>query len=296
MIDGAYLKALEGTWHPECFRCAGCGVRIEDKRFAIREGMPYHQACYEKRFIPPCAICARPLSRRYTIDEWGNKLCPGHASKLPPCFACGKLVCAELTNGGLRYPDGRMICTPCFHAAVPSQAEGEALLRAVRASMEGNGFTFGGAPTPLRLTNPAELKKLSKRHTRGRPTLGMARSSTLTRGKKVVERCFEEILIMDGLPGELFQMVAAHELCHAWLFLNGYAGLPLRVEEGLCSLSEALWLSERNTPIAEIRMSRLANSDDPIYGEGYRAAREAMRRHGLKGLLRYVYRRKRFPR
>jgi len=295
-VSGAYLSALSRVWHPSCFRCAGCGAVIEDKRFAVADGEPYHKACYERAFVPPCSICAKPLSKKYLIDEWGNRYCSVHAKKLPSCFACGKLICAELTDGGLRYPDGRMICTPCFHAAVTSAKTGTRLLETVKATMAATGFDFGGTATPLRLTNPRELKQLSRRHTRGRPTLGMARSSKLTRGKRVVERRFEEILIMDGLPEELFSMVAAHELCHAWLFTKGFVDLPLMVEEGLCTLSEALWLSKQDGEMARIRLARLAKSDDPIYGKGYRAARKALERRSLTALLRHVHKTKRFPR
>ncbi|MCS7037966.1 MAG: hypothetical protein NZP34_00005, partial [Caldilineales bacterium] len=54
-ITGAYVTALGRAWHPECFRCAGCGRPIGENSFYTHEGRPYHAACYHERFSPRCA-------------------------------------------------------------------------------------------------------------------------------------------------------------------------------------------------------------------------------------------------
>jgi len=157
------------------------------------------------------------------------------------------------------------------------------------------GFSFDGKATPFRLCGTKELEKRSKRPRKGRPTLGLAVSSIQKRGKREVGHRFEEILILDGLPRELFQTVAAHELCHAWLFFKGFRELPVHVEEGLCTLAEAIWLRRQDTEMARLRLTRLAESEDPIYGKGYRQASASLEKMSLTDLLRYVFKHRKFP-
>lgn len=39
-----------------------------------------------------------------------------------------------------------------------------------------------------------------------------------------------------GRYAEHFSAIAAHELCHSYLYLNRYPDLPPRIEEGLANL------------------------------------------------------------
>ena len=60
------------------------------------------------------------------------------------------------------------------------------------------------------------------------------------------------LLILAGLAGPTTSSVIAHEMMHAWLFLNGFAGskkLTPQVEEGLCQLMSHLWLTEMPFPV-----------------------------------------------
>jgi len=67
------------------------------------------------------------------------------------------------------------------------------------------------------------------------------------------------------------------------------------VEEGLCELTKHLWLTQQKTPEAAFRLKLLDNNDDPIYGDGYRAARRGLDRMPLDGLLQHVRRYGRLP-
>jgi len=294
-IQGPLFKALSKSWHPTCFACAGCGKPITAKKFNVHDNRPWHPDCYRRQVVPPCTVCGEPLTQKHIIDEWGHRYCHFHPKRLPACYSCGCLICESLTRGGQKFPDGRTLCAGCLQTAVVNQAEGQHLLLETRKTMEHMGFSFEGTETPFRLAAQAELDKLRKRKRKSRPSLGMARSQILTRGNKVVERNFEEILIVNGLPAEHFCSVAAHELGHAWLFLKGFPTLPERVEEGLATLSEAFWLERQDTEIARIRLKRIHKSDDPVYGGGFRAARSALKKMKLAKLLTYVHKHKRFP-
>ncbi|OSC99973.1 LIM-domain-containing protein [Trametes coccinea BRFM310] len=46
------VKAVGKTWHKGCLRCAECGHSLDSGRLAEKEGEPFCQRCYAKRFGP----------------------------------------------------------------------------------------------------------------------------------------------------------------------------------------------------------------------------------------------------
>jgi len=68
-IIGQYIEALGQNWHPECFRCAGCGQPLGEQRFAVRDDRPYHPACYEEKFGLRCAACGGLITDQYVEQE-----------------------------------------------------------------------------------------------------------------------------------------------------------------------------------------------------------------------------------
>ncbi len=294
-IETTVLNALEKTWHPDCFACAGCGKPIGSRSFLLKDARPFHDTCYHEHFTPPCDVCRKPLTGRFIQDPWGKNYCAEHTKRLAPCFSCGRLICDRLTGGGRRYRDGTRICNLCFATAIIDHVEGEHHFQTVRKGFEDLGFFFGGAPTPFRLVDTRELLKFTKKKQKGRPLMGMARTQIAVSGKRIVKRAFLEVLVLYGLPREHFETVAIHELCHAWLFYNQCYGLPERVEEGLCSLCEFLWLQHHPSPTSEVRKKMIMENKDPIYGDGFRAAHKAMTGFGLPELLDFIKKHKRFP-
>jgi hypothetical protein len=87
----------------------------------------------------------------------------------------------------------------------------------------------------------------------------------------------------------------AHELGHAWLFLHAYPDLTPLVEEGLCELYEYHWLQSQRTPEAAYRRRLMEENDDPVYGEGLRAAQSALQGRTLPALLEFVWKHGRLP-
>lgn len=359
-ITGAYITALDHTWHPDCFRCAGCGRPIGKESFYTHEGRPYHAACYHERFSPRCARCRRPFSGRsfyerdgkayckedydelfglrcaaggeligqrryfekdgkayceehywerfgkrcaiggeilkgeYVVNAWGETYCHAHAHGLPECYSCHRVICERLTGGGQRYSDGRTVCNRCRRTAIDTAAQGQPVLLQVRRTLGKLGLDLGRVETPLRLVDQAELNRRSTKPYSKQPA-GMASHSTTTRNGQVVERTVEAILILHGLPQEHFAAIAAHELCHSYLFMNAFPDLEPIVEEGLCELAEFLWLTQQKTPEATFRLKLMEGNDDPVYGRGFRSALRAYERHGLAAVLAAVRRGNRLP-
>lgn len=105
--------------------------------------------------------------------------------------------------------------------------------------------------------------------------------------------------VLYGLPRLLTGSILAHETCHAYLRMCGYASqraLAPQVEEGLCQLMAMLWLEAQQAslkgPYEERLQSYLAHEirtdRSEVYGDGFRLAFEAFQAHGLPAVLAHV--------
>ncbi|WP_330927182.1 protein DA1 [Candidatus Sororendozoicomonas aggregata] len=320
-ITGNYVTALGEPWHSQCFVCAGCKKSISDQEFLSFSGLPYHShclrcqgcglsitanyvkhnhfpwhpRCYKHQSHPPCSICRKPLTRRYLVDFWGNAYCHTHKD-FARCASCGRIVCDHLTSGGMQYPDGLLICTTCGLYGVATVERANNIVNEMRKALASVGLKLNRAQVPVHLCGRDDLRKFSRHNFHDeRPILGLARWTIMSSGKRVVARNFKDILIQTNLPEEHFRTVAIHELTHAWFFYNNYQDLPIKVEEGMCMLMEYIWLRSQKTQDARYRRTILMKSSDPIYGEGFREARAALKLMPLNILLAFLKEKKKFP-
>ncbi|WP_448217025.1 hypothetical protein [Endozoicomonas sp. 2B-B] len=60
-------------------------------------------------------------------------------------------------------------------------------------------------------------------------------------------------------------------------------------------LGTYIWLKNQDTKDAEFRRAAIENSDDPVYGLGYKKARASLKLMPLKTLLQFIKERKEFP-
>lgn len=294
-ITGAGITALGRSWHVQCLLCAGCRQPIRDSGFLQHDQKPYHVACYHKQFSPHCVICDGPVqSLNHVTNGWGETFCQEHLRQYASCASCNRLLAPRLTGGGVRYRDGRNLCQHCRSTAVDNEFQGSKVLREVRDFLHAMGMPFPDHPIPLRLAGVDELSRIARTAT-SRPPLGVTRTSILTRGQQVVDRVLQEIVILYGLPREHFAMVAAHELGHAWLFLQECGELPGEVEEGVCTLCEYFWLKNLDDPTAAYRLKGLEEERDPVYGKGFQSARQSLQRLSFPELLAFVQKHRRWP-
>jgi hypothetical protein len=276
-------------------RCAAGGELIGQRRYFEKDGKAFCEEHYWERFGKRCAIGGEILKGEYVVNAWGDTYCAAHARGLAECYSCHRLVCDRLTGGGARYRDGRTVCNRCRRTAVDTAAQGQPVLDQVRRSLAKLGLEIGQVETPLRLVDQPELQRRSTKPYSKQPAGMASHSTTTTRNGQIVERTVEAILILHGLPQEHFAAIAAHELCHSYLFVNTFPDLEPVVEEGLCELAEYLWLQQQGTPEAAYRLKLMENNDDPIYGLGFRAARKAYQQRGLAPVLESVRRKQRLP-
>jgi len=293
-IAGPVTTALGKTWHTEHFVCAEGRHPIHGQSFYEHEGQVYCEAHYWQRFGKRCAIGGEIMRDKWVINGWGDAYCEHHSAGAPACYSCHRPICSGLTGGGVRYSDGRTVCNRCRNTAVDKSPAGQPILGQVRAGLARAGLDLGSARTPLRLVDQAELTRLSTKRYTKQPA-GMACHESLTQNGQVIERTVKEILVLHGLPAEHFAAIAAHELTHSYLFLHAFPELVPAVEEGLCELGAYLWLKQQGTVEAAYRIKLMMESDDPIYGRGFQAARRGLEQVGIARILDYAFQRRRFP-
>jgi len=291
LIFNENIQALDRYWHPECFRCAACGQPIVAD-YNARRGRIYHPECYQEKFGPVCAICKTPLLGEFSVDMWGNQYCTRHKDELPTCSTCSRLVCDVITGGGVVYHDGRQVCNICRQSAVDKPSIARSTCKQVCAVLAAHGLEIGQIPLP-KLVDQAELKR-SLQNNHPENTTGLTlKCITTTNGRESGRDA--EIMILHGLPADLFASTMAHELGHAWLFLYHFPPIPPVVEEGFCELMSYLWLSEQKNPQADVRIQEIRKNTDVVYGRGYRAALRAFKKYGFSDMTAIMRLERRFP-
>lgn len=108
-IGREHTIALGAAWHPGCFRCTGCFEPLDDAKFVVKDGQPYHDACYMKAHGDKCTGCGLFIRGKYlTALESGSKY---H----PECFTCA--ACGEGVQHSYINVNGAPYCTAHAPAA-----------------------------------------------------------------------------------------------------------------------------------------------------------------------------------
>ena len=225
---------------------------------------------------------------------------------------------------------GRCVCLACCRSIVTSSDEAIPLWEKVLNYFEGplglitDADTISGVSRmslksiPVMLVGLDALNDNMKKYSEG---VHHKSSQIMTRGLCLSEFCghttesvgVTAILCLSGLPSDLTASILAHECMHAFVKLhpNFRYGkhLPLMVEEGLCQLVAYLFLKDGLEPCgttteddsipsdAKLRQYFLfcIETDDTIYGQGFRLAAQAYAEMGMQELLYYIALNRDFP-
>lgn len=207
-----------------------------------------------------CENCGKPLQTTFKVYE--NK--KYHSECLLFCSACGRRASKKTTRSVYQYSDGRIICGICKKLAVTRPWSINKIKRQLLSGLERLGFVG----IPLNFDLMLVDKNTITSHSRAHHTQGL----TVTKksySKKAGRQLIHHILVLNGLPEILFKGVLAHEILHIWQHEHGFK-LDEKYTEGLCNLGSYWVYKNDRSELAQILLKRLIESEDKIYGTGFR--------------------------
>lgn len=236
-----------------------------------------------------CSHCNKPISGKYFKDYWGNSYHASHLAEGLQCNYCGKLLSKHLTNGGIRYEDGRVICGLCSKNRVDDLTRGKEILFRVHQDLEKEGVKIAPFKPEFYLIDRLRLRQLSKGEKQG-----FAIFKRIEKNGTIVEFTMQ-IFILKGLPASSFESTAAHELMHIWFYSQGIRDANPKLVEGSCNFASYLILKKRPYPEAAYRIEELMKDPSPIYGKGFKRVHKMVQTKGKAYWLNYIRRHKKLP-
>lgn len=289
--DSLHYPSVRNYRNPlEKFLCGICHKPIGQSPFVHHKRSMFHADCFATAFDPECAICSNPINGSYYIDSWGNVYCAYHYAVLADCDECGRKVCQELTGGGVTYPDGRLVCNLCRRKAVDTADQVRSSMKRVHDILGKNGLLIDESMFPIQLVDRAEMDLRAKKLA-GANVTGLFQPIIKRDGSRGVKA----IYILWGKPAYSFEGTLAHELGHAWFYLNHIDGLNRTVEEGLCNVLKYVVCCEQDILETTHTVRRLFLNPDPVYGEGFRQAQKCLATQSVGALMRFVAMKKTLP-
>lgn len=108
-IQGNNIRSLNALWHEDCFSCFVCGevfAKTENKRILEKDGQPWCETCYDKKFGEICGGCGKIIPATASIvkalaQTWH-----------PDCFRC--TGCNKIFDSpGVYNKGGKPYCKAC---------------------------------------------------------------------------------------------------------------------------------------------------------------------------------------
>jgi hypothetical protein len=294
-ISGSYKVENGKYYHPDCSAietgliCAYCNKVITGD-YITSKGKVYHPECYNNNVVPQCSVCLQPLSGEYKIDVYGNKFHAYHASEFNKCDNCGRLICPELTGGGISYGDGRHICNICYKKAVFTERDINDLLDKVMNKLNDLGFDLKSDNISIQGVNLNELKRVSGTDTFSELEgfCSSDASSETINGILQRKTFTSKIYVLNGIPAINLEAIIAHELMHAWMFQNTKNEQSSEVCEGSCNYIAYLYLLASSDPEVQYILKRMDKNPDIVYGGGYLKIKERFGGKPLSALMDYL--------
>jgi Protein DA1 len=218
-----------------------------------------------------CPVCGRAMTARRWIGLTGEQFCDRHPG-MASCVLCGMPADAD----GLTIPS----CRRCAATSVRTQADIKRELPAIRRQLTALGIRTI-RPIWVELVSAEKLRGIAGNH-----ALGV----TVSRGEEVIN-----LQVRQDLPLLKFGTTVTHEMMHSYMTQNGFGEVPDRIAEGMCQLLAYAWVIRQDGILAAAERRQIEENPDPVYGDGFREAREAVRRVGVRRTLTTVKLRHRLP-
>ena len=227
--------------------------------------------------LPICTICLQVLTGEYSIDAWENPFHSHHANEGIFCHSCSRIISQGITQGGVRYTDGRHLCSLCQASVVESDSTIYSAYTSVIEQFIAVGIHNIPHNIPIKLINLIELNsKCSQSHVD-------LKGFTHTAHKYKTQPNYT-IFILFGLPQIEFEAVLAHELLHVWLDQNKIRLSPKKTE-GFCNLGRYLIYQNNQSYFSKIHLKAMDNSKNSTYGIEYHKMKDKLEQIGWKILI-----------
>lgn len=287
-ITKKFLVVDNKYFHPEHFLCAYCSKPIEGM-YNSKDGKYYHPNCYVESEIPKCSVCGNPLTGKYIKDSYGNQYHESHEREYQHCDNCYRLICTKITNGGVKYNDGRNICNLCFKNSVQNNELFPGFMMKVINSLRDIGLELKDRNISIAAVDRKKLKTIAgDSYSVSMRGFSNIQSETVRKGRTQRSTSSYTIYILSGAPREYIESTIAHELMHIWLYQNTHNEHASELEEGSCNFISYLYLKKVNSKIAEEIISQLMNDPDPVYGNGFRKVHKLFGGRYLVELLNFL--------
>lgn len=306
-----HKSCYKENYHPKCDVCkefiptnmAGL-IEYRAHPFWLQKYCPSH----ELDGTPRCCSCERmePKDSRYVDLDDGRKLC---------------LECLDSSIMDTNECQPLYLDIQEFYEGLNMKIEQQIPLllverQALNEAMEGEKTGHHHLPETrgLCLSEEQTVSTILRR-----PKIGIGNKIEMIKEPyRLTRRCeVTAILILYGLPRLLTGTILAHEMMHAWLRLKGYQTLSQEVEEGICQLLAHMWLdseivagsggsqassssssgsvsskktarSQFEKKFGEFFKHQIESDTSAAYGDGFRAANQAVSRYGLKSTLEHI--------
>jgi len=97
------------VYHSYCFVCSSCGNSF-DGSYKLKDGSPYCESCYTKKFSKLCNGCGQVLSGKF-VSAFGKDF---HSQ----CLTCCK--CNDVISGPFAEQGGKPVCQSCSTKSRPA--------------------------------------------------------------------------------------------------------------------------------------------------------------------------------
>ena len=287
-IKNQFIIINKIKYHKQCYKnhiqpkCNICKKNIVGI-YNIENGKKYHEQCYDNFLLPKCDICIKPIKNTYIVDKWNNKYHKSHKFKLPNCDSCTRIICNNITKGGLKVSSERDVCNLCKPFLVNKKKLVYNFARQVKNELKEVGIENLPKNIPIKLVQSRkELKKLSKiKHLN---LSGYTKYEYESLNGRIIKKSYM-IYILSNLHQTEFKSVLAHEFLHVYLFENNYQLSP-EIREGFCNLGSELIYKNDNSKYSTLKLENMKNNPDPVYGLGFKKMSKLLEQNGWSILLR----------
>jgi len=237
-----------------------------------------------------CCICNKPISGEYWTDLWDNKMCASHLDNdAADCDSC-----LAFTRKEHILPDGRDLCKVCFGTAIKRGDSVEQIKTTVVKQLNQVGFDdLRIQDIYIEIVTAQKLAELQKKPI-DTQNKGLTLSNTQTEVspgfffRKIKSKMFRhDIYMLTHQTKMEFAGTLAHEMLHAWQVQNGIKMQPKMVE-GFCNMGTYLMFISMPGSLSKVLLKSLHESDDPIYGDGFREVYAMYEDLGWKDLIKNV--------